>query len=276
MTYRENKIQVGGRYYATNHVLDSRTNTFTDTGPNGSSTDRSSRKIPYWKVLMYGIGFFVVGVFLFLFVGYKYIPVGSAIYIILVLWSFSIQTTTSSDKTLVYVQNLDRNSTTDRHLTEIFSRFGTVIESRVQKDSSGCSRGFGSVMMGTRDSAECAVAGLHETALHGRNILVYIARKKNESGVLSTSPSSTKTLVYVQNLDRNNTTSRHLTDIFSSFGTVIESRVQKDRSGRSRGFGSVMMGTRDGAECAVAGLHRTFLHGRSINVNIAQKKTLPR
>ena len=44
------------------------------------------------------------------------------------------------------------------------------------------SKGFGFVEMGTADQAQAAIDGLHEQPLGGRNLIVNVARPREEGG----------------------------------------------------------------------------------------------
>ncbi|KIJ23461.1 hypothetical protein M422DRAFT_39596 [Sphaerobolus stellatus SS14] len=78
--------------------------------------------------------------------------------------------------------------------------------------------------------------------------------------------------VYVGNLSWN-TNDDTLLQAFSTFGTVLDSIVMRDReTGRSRGFGFVTFGTTQEAEAAIGGLHESELDGRRIKVNLANAR----
>ncbi|OGI20001.1 MAG: hypothetical protein A3B68_01190 [Candidatus Melainabacteria bacterium RIFCSPHIGHO2_02_FULL_34_12] len=64
-----------------------------------------------------------------------------------------------------------------------------------------------------------------------------------------------------------------LEDIFKEYGEVASAKVIVDRrTGRSRGFGFVEMGTEDGAQQAVEALNGLEVKGRAINVSFARKQ----
>jgi len=70
-----------------------------------------------------------------------------------------------------------------------------------------------------------------------------------------------------------NTNDTQLSDAFSRFGTVTESKVITDRqTGRSRGFGFVTFEEDDAATTAISEMNGTQLDGREISVNEAQDK----
>ncbi|TFK75331.1 RNA-binding domain-containing protein [Pluteus cervinus] len=78
--------------------------------------------------------------------------------------------------------------------------------------------------------------------------------------------------VYVGNLSWN-TTDDSLRNAFSSFGSVVDSIVMRDRdTGRSRGFGFVTYSSGQEAEAAIGGLNEQELDGRRIKVNMANAR----
>ena len=82
----------------------------------------------------------------------------------------------------LYVGNLSFE-TTENDLQDSFERFGTVTDVKIMMDhSSGRSRGFGFVTMGSADEGEAAIRGLHDQDLSGRNLTVNEARPREERG----------------------------------------------------------------------------------------------
>ena len=80
------------------------------------------------------------------------------------------------------------------------------------------------------------------------------------------------TKLYVGNLSYD-TTENDLQDAFAAFGTVVSAELIQDRStGRSRGFGFVVMETREAAEAAIGALNGKQLHGRALTVNEARPR----
>jgi cold-inducible RNA-binding protein len=69
------------------------------------------------------------------------------------------------------------------------------------------------------------------------------------------------------------TTDEALGRAFSEFGEVVEARLVVDReSGRSRGFGFVVMGTAEAAQKAIQGMNGADLDGRTLRVNVAEER----
>ena len=82
-----------------------------------------------------------------------------------------------------------------------------------------------------------------------------------------------KNRLYVGNLAFA-TTEDSLKTAFAEFGEVSEVKLIIDReTGRSRGFGFVVMSTGEQAEKATQGMHGTMLDGRSLRVNEAEERS---
>ena len=76
--------------------------------------------------------------------------------------------------------------------------------------------------------------------------------------------------IYVGNLSYD-VTEEDLKKTFETFGEVDSAKVIKDKySGKSKGFGFVMMPDKAAAESAIQGLNGKDLKGRSLNVNEAR------
>lgn len=82
----------------------------------------------------------------------------------------------------LYVGNLPY-STTDEDLKELFAPYGTVVSASVISDrDSGRSKGFGFVEMETEEEANAAIEALNGKDFGGRNLVVNIARPREERG----------------------------------------------------------------------------------------------
>ncbi len=78
--------------------------------------------------------------------------------------------------------------------------------------------------------------------------------------------------LYVGNLAFS-TTDQGLRDAFASAGEVTEATVVLERdTGRSRGFGFVVMATNDQAQAAIQQLNGQMLDGRALRVNEAEER----
>ncbi|CAM5311407.1 RNA recognition motif domain-containing protein [Streptomyces abikoensis] len=76
----------------------------------------------------------------------------------------------------------------------------------------------------------------------------------------------------VGNLD-SDTTDDTLKTAFEEYGTVLDATVERDsETGRSRGTGSVTMGSQEEADAAVNGLHGQVLGQRPLSVRPARSR----
>lgn len=82
--------------------------------------------------------------------------------------------------TKLYVGNLPYN-TTNQQLQDHFAQFGTVISADIIMDKySGRSKGFGFVEMEDDNAAQEAIAKANGADFGGRNIVVSVARPKED------------------------------------------------------------------------------------------------
>lgn len=80
----------------------------------------------------------------------------------------------------LYVGNLSY-AVRDADLEEQFSQFGQVTSAKVMMErDTGRSKGFGFVEMSSDAEAQAAIEGLHEQDWNGRNMLVNVARPREE------------------------------------------------------------------------------------------------
>ena len=71
-------------------------------------------------------------------------------------------------------------SVNDEKLKEAFEEHGNVVSAKVVMDrTTGRSRGFGFVEMGSADDAQKAIKALHDSELGGRNIVVNEAKSRD-------------------------------------------------------------------------------------------------
>jgi RNA recognition motif-containing protein len=69
----------------------------------------------------------------------------------------------------------------DESLQDAFAQFGTVTSAKVMMDrDTGRSKGFGFVEMATDAEAQAAINGMNGKPIDGRNVIVNIARPREE------------------------------------------------------------------------------------------------
>jgi RNA recognition motif-containing protein len=82
--------------------------------------------------------------------------------------------------TKLFVGNLNHD-TTENDLQDYFAQAGSVLSVNIMQDrSTGRSRGFGFVEMGSDEEAQKAIASFHQKDFHGRPLTVNIARPREE------------------------------------------------------------------------------------------------
>jgi RNA recognition motif-containing protein len=78
--------------------------------------------------------------------------------------------------------------------------------------------------------------------------------------------------IYVGNLDHK-VTEQELKELFVEFGQVESAKIISDKySGRSRGFGFVVMEDKDEAQKAIESLNNKSINDRAITVNEAKPR----
>jgi len=80
----------------------------------------------------------------------------------------------------IYVGNLSWTMT-DEDLSNLFTQFGAVSSAKILKDKmNGRSKGFGFVEMEDDEAAKAAIAGLNETEVQGRKLIVNESQPRQE------------------------------------------------------------------------------------------------
>jgi len=80
----------------------------------------------------------------------------------------------------IYVGNLSWTMT-DEDLSSLFTQFGTVTSAKILKDKmNGRSKGFGFVEMDDAEAAKTAIAGLNESEVQGRKLIVNESQPRQE------------------------------------------------------------------------------------------------
>ena len=80
----------------------------------------------------------------------------------------------------IYVGNLSWTMT-DEDLSNLFTQYGTVTSAKILKDKmNGRSKGFGFVEMDDAEAAKTAIAGLNESEVQGRKLIVNESQPRTE------------------------------------------------------------------------------------------------
>ena len=168
----------------------------------------------------------------------------------------------------LFVGNLPYSSESDA-LRAYFSQFGEVadvilpVDYRTQRP-----RGFGFVVMPSREEGERAIVGTHEKEFEGRTLRVTEAMSKRRP------KQSDKMKLFVGNLSFE-TTEEDLRVYFGDFGSVVEVFLPLEHeTGRPRGFGFVTMATRAEGDAAVAATNDADFGGRTLRVNEARPRVM--
>lgn len=180
--------------------------------------------------------------------------------------------------TEVFVGNLPF-STTWHTLKDLFREAGEVIRADVMTSKFGKSRGFGTVVFGTPEDAENAVAKFQNYVLDGRNLEVRPGKEPGErrkpavknsdftEGVYSNGePSNT---IFVANLPFI-TTQTDLFELFETIGRVTRAEIQFNHTGRASGNAVVEFESVDLADLAIKNLDRYNYGGRDLEISFAQ------
>ncbi|XP_073295282.1 28 kDa ribonucleoprotein, chloroplastic-like [Primulina huaijiensis] len=172
----------------------------------------------------------------------------------------------------VFVGNLAYDVDSEK-LAQIFEQAGVVeISEVIYNRETDQSRGFGFVTMSTVEEAEKAVEMFHRYEINGRLLTVNKAAPRGSQPERPPRVFEPTYRIYVGNLPWGLDEER-LEEIFSEHGKVISARVVSDReTGRSRGFGFVVMSSESEMNDAIANLDGQNLDGRAIRVNVAEER----
>ncbi|KAI1075806.1 RNA-binding domain-containing protein [Whalleya microplaca] len=82
------------------------------------------------------------------------------------------------------------------------------------------------------------------------------------------------TSIFISNITFD-ATEAHLREAFSQYGEIVSINIGRDARGLSRGFGFISYTDKEGAEKAVQEAHKSFWHGRRINVDFRKAPRTP-
>ena len=166
----------------------------------------------------------------------------------------------------LYIGNLDRR-VSDVLLFRIFSLWGTIELCKIIKDPSGASLGFGFVGYYDHKSAQTAAASAAGCTIYDRELKIRWAHS-DPSRKPGASSAGFKHTIFVGDLGVG-VTDLMLTEAFAKFGDLIESRIVRGPSGKSKGYGFVSFFHRHSAEKAIQLMHGATLGSRVIRVGFA-------
>lgn len=148
----------------------------------------------------------------------------------------------------------------------MFVKYGAVVSSKIRKDASGESKGFGYVQFEEEECAKKAIQELNGVSVHGKELYVGLFLSKEER-----QKDDMFTNVYVKKLT-DSITEEDLRHHFGRFGPLNSVVVMKDEAGNSKGFGFVDFERPEDASKAVKS-NGSLFYGEKLYVARAQKKS---
>ncbi|PHH53848.1 RNA-binding protein rsd1 [Ceratocystis fimbriata CBS 114723] len=182
------------------------------------------------------------------------------------------------DRRTVFVQQLAARLRT-RELKEFFEKVGGVMEAQIVKDRiSQRSKGVGYVEFRQEESVAKALQ-LTGQKLLGIPIIVQVTEAEKNRQARNTEPGNHPNSIpfhrlYVGNIHFN-VTEQDLQTVFEPFGDLEFVQLQKDDTGRSRGYGFVQFRNADHAREALEKMNGFDLAGRLIRVGLGNDKFTP-
>lgn len=182
--------------------------------------------------------------------------------------------------TNVYVKNLGVE-TTDEEFETLFGKFGEITSWHLAKNDEGKPVGFGFINYAAHDAAQAAVEALNDTELRGQTLFVARAQKKTEREAelrrnyeLARNERQSQLQgvnLYLKNLPEDFDEER-LQAAFSAFGTITSTKVMREPTGVSRGFGFVCFSTPDEANKAIIEMNGKMVSNKPLYVAHAQPR----
>ena len=193
----------------------------------------------------------------------------------------------SSDWTNLYVKQFPE-SWDEAKLKEVFSEFGEIANTVINRDADGKSKRFGFVNYTEHSAAEEAIklSGKSFEDPSGQfELYVNRAQKADErkreikqkvdamKGERNTKFQGMN--LYVKNID-DEVTDELFKETFAAFGTITSARIMREENAVSRGFGFVCYSSSEEAGRAVTELNGKPLKGKPITVTLHQRKEVRR
>ncbi|KIW18977.1 hypothetical protein PV08_03266 [Exophiala spinifera] len=183
------------------------------------------------------------------------------------------------DRRTVFVQQLAARLRT-KELIQFFEKVGPVKEAQIVKDRvSGRSKGVGYVEFKDEDSVPLAIQMTGQKLLGIPIIAQLTEAEKNRQARNPEASSSNHNSVpfhrlYVGNIHFS-ITEQDLQNVFEPFGELEFVQLQKDDTGRSRGYGFVQFRDPNQAREALEKMNGFDLAGRPIRVGLGNDKFTP-
>lgn len=182
--------------------------------------------------------------------------------------------------TNVYVKNLP-DDVDDEQLTELFSKYGSVMSAKVMTGEDGKVKGFGFVSFETSEAAEACVQDMNGSESLGRKLYVGRAQKKAERQAELRDRFERLKMerinryqgvnLYVKNLD-DVIDDERLRKEFAQYGNITSAKVMRDEAGASKGFGFVCFSAPEEATKAVTEMNGRIIVSKPLYVALAQRK----
>uniref|UniRef100_A0A0E0LD28 Polyadenylate-binding protein n=1 Tax=Oryza punctata TaxID=4537 RepID=A0A0E0LD28_ORYPU len=166
----------------------------------------------------------------------------------------------------LYVGDLEASVGEDQ-LVALFSQVAPVASAYVCRDIAGGSKslGYGYVNFMSREDATRAMENLNFTVVSGKPIRVMFSNRDptlRKSGLAN---------VFIKNLEKN-IDNKSLYEMFSSFGTILSSKVATDLNGQSKGYGFIQFESEASAKDAINGLNGMLANGQKIFVGLFMRR----
>lgn len=170
----------------------------------------------------------------------------------------------------IYIKNL-HPAIDNKALHDTFSAFGRILSCKVATDDMGQSKCFGFVHYETAEAAEAAIENVNGMLLNDSEVYVgkHISKKDRESKFDEMKANFTN--VYIKNINLD-WSEDDLKNFFAPYGGITSLYLEKDRDGKSKGFGFINFESHEQATKAVNELNDTDIDGSKIYVGRAQKK----
>mmetsp|Transcript_23229 Transcript_23229/g.39930 ORF Transcript_23229/g.39930 Transcript_23229/m.39930 type:complete len:680 (-) Transcript_23229:251-2290(-) len=187
-----------------------------------------------------------------------------------IMWSHRDPSIRKSGVGNIFIKSLDK-TIDNKALYDTFSAFGNILSCKVATDEAGNSRGYGFVHFETSQAAETAIVKVNGMLLNGKMVYVGPFQKRGERSTNGMFEQKF-TNVYLKNLDEE-LKEDDLLSIFQRFGTITSCMIQRDETGKSRGFGFLNFDNPDSAKQAVDEMNGAPVGSKQIYVGRAQKKS---